>query len=330
MSDRGRHLRYTILVIVCGALLPLPLMWLVQPVSGDLTRIGGLPERSFGGNTRQPLIKEWEPSTTANTRLVVIGDSFSWGEQWQQVAFPHEKVRTLTGMVCRDAPQFLAQADHRRRTIIMETVEREFKNRFRSDCVTTSLKPPRRIPDMDSPGEVRSVNLLTGRFGAPYLLGSILYLMLPGEQRRPGDNGGVLVMQVESGCAYWSHRECGLGLFLGADSPRNALPLAEVESPQAGHLSRAGARDIYLLVIPDKSTVYLSTPDEIDAKERYFDTFAQRNGFTNIPLFKMLYTRRQYTRDLYAPNDTHLSNAGYGLVGEHVREYLSRHQHIER
>ncbi len=300
----------------------------LQPLSGDLTRLGLLPERAFGWNVAQPTIvgKVGSVERLGDAEILVIGDSFSISGVWQAYAFsPEQKYTTVRlGRLCRDYPQYIASLGKPPKTVIIQVVERNARDVLAVDCAESLLKTvdgkqelhtggpkllARKNPDDSQQSSDRQKSMFAGTFGYKYVLGSALYYLFPGVQHRPGSDGGVWIKQVENGCRLFSHIECELNLFLGHDFTRPRLG----DDFKTGKLAtvKSSSERVLVIVIPDKSSVYLESREQALRKDEALRVFGRQLAIDVVPLHAAFYDAKFRIKDLYSPNNTHLSIAGY-------------------
>ncbi|MDO8877137.1 MAG: hypothetical protein Q8M24_08900 [Pseudolabrys sp.] len=317
-------LRFFIPVLLIGVCIPVGTMALVQPIAGDLTRIGFLPERSFGWNAPQPPILAAAANAAPDkARIVVVGDSFTWTGLWQSAAFTDQDryISFGFGDICADIGAYMQKFGLAPDVVIVEAVERLFAQRFLSKCAASDLKPS--LPNATKPTQPqRDTGILYGSFGAKYALGGLLYLARPGPQHRATGSGGVYVRPVPDGCARFSHADCGNALFLGNDELLPSLPLTEYDSPMIAYLKAAGVKKIIVMSIPNKTSIYLRSAEQAERSDAYLAEFARRNGVQAVPLHTLLIGLKEKHRDLYFGNDSHLSNEGMTILGAQIRDVM--------
>jgi len=316
--------RFFLPVLLLGIVIPVATMALVQPIAGDLTRVGFLPERAFGWNAPQPPVLGSPGNAASNeAEILVVGDSFSWTGKWQHSAF-NRKQRYISygfGDICADFGAYLQKKGLRPETVVIEVVERMFEQRLLSPCSNSELRPA--LSNMSAPTlPRRDTNLLTGAFGAKYAIGGALYLARPGPQYRAGNGGGVHVRAVADGCRRFSHSDCDNALFLGDDDNLPSLPLSRFDSPMVAALNAAGIHNIVIVVIPNKTSVYLRSEKQARDADAYLTEFGVRNRVRTVPLNTLFYAFKDRYRDFYFGNDSHLSNEGMIVLGRHLGELL--------
>jgi len=317
-------LRFFIPVLLIGVCVPVGTMALVQPIAGDLTRIGFLPERSFGWNAPQPpILGIASNAAPGKAKILVVGDSFSWTGRWQSAAFADKDSYISFGFgdVCADIGDYMRKAGLAPEVVVIETVERLFAQRFLSKCAKSDLKPS--LPNATEPTPPRrDTGILYGSFGAKYVLGGMLYLARPGPQHRASHSGGVYVRPVPDGCARFSHADCANALFLGDDELNPSLPLTEFDSPMISYLKAAGVKKIIVLTIPNKTSIYLRPPELAQRSDAYLAEFGRRNGVLTVALHALFTGLKDKHRDFYFGNDTHLSNEGMTILGAQMRDVM--------
>jgi hypothetical protein len=322
-----RPREFLIVFFVVGLVVPIAVLHFLQPLSGDLTRLGLLPEQAFGWNTPQPTIggRSATVEKLEDAEILVIGDSFSISGVWQAYAFPPERkyITLRLGRICRDYPGYIASLGKPPKTLIIEVVERNARDVLTVDCAESLLKTvdgkqelrsggPRvlahRNGDDPQPSD-RQKNIIDGTFGYKYVLGSALYYLFPGVQHRPGSDGGVWIKKVDDGCRLFSHAECEFSLFLGHDFTRPRLGENFKSSKLA--IVKTSAERVLVIVVPDKSSVYLESRDQALRKDEALRALGRELAIEIVPLHATFNDAKFRIKDLYSPNNTHLSTAGY-------------------
>ncbi|MEY4751259.1 MAG: hypothetical protein RIQ60_3473 [Pseudomonadota bacterium] len=335
-TSRARGSRHWLsgFALCFAAMLP-PLWWSWRTPApyGDLTRIGRFSEAAFGWQAEQPGVN---PTHLRNTALaeadvVVIGDSFSVSLAWQTVLVAAGwRVATLhwhdVGPLCDDLPDSLARQGFRGRALILQRVERSLpgllddtracgsaavRRRLGAQAASRHAAPPTQPPSAAFDWHSR---IDTGIVTA--------WHTWQAEQTATGylvkDVEAVRVRPVPSGCQRFSHALCNKALFLADDEDLPPLSPEHLKRLAASVPHRTGLRTIWL-VMPNKSTVYLQ-----EERARSLSA-ALRADFTpeQAPdLFADFQRQRDHIRDLYAPNDTHLSTAGYLHLGQTLLDLL--------
>jgi hypothetical protein len=302
------------------------------PYVGDLTRMGFLSERQFAWRDPQPAVEaaHMRAVRLADADVVVVGDSFSGTWVWQSELVKRGlKVKTLVwadvGLICADFGPWLRRQGYRGETVVVQSVERELAERLAQsvNCRETTARLGKdEAASTPAPEAMPPTPALN--WGEQVLTGARTWhntrkvAALSGEMVL-GDSTAPYVVRakhLEQGCRWFSHALCTKGVFLNKDflhPPLEARMAAQMQAiSQAQRASAGGEPPVRLLwlAVPDKTTVYL---------ERQSPFWAEVEKLGLGPdLYKVLVTGRDQVRDLYLPNETHLSNAGYLLLGRTV------------
>jgi hypothetical protein len=306
----------------------------IQPVQGDLTRLGRLAERDFGWNASQPVITTRTNRVPA-PRVIVIGDSFSRMNFWQSVSMDHGSPEMLTfhwddrsspPNCVRQLVLSLKATYPSVQVLILQTVERNFVLRFgaeQSACAIPKLEPVEVFPistpvsrdtgfTFDMPDTLYALRALRNsfrRFDVRQELGDSLVVPLA----RPD---------------LFSNRRSDRLVYLKDDEIKTSWTRTAVAGTvgRLRSLQQEAARQGLTLVVaavPDKSTVYrkfiargLSPPPP--------DIWQEMNtqGVESVDLESALVGALGSNRDIYLPNDTHLGPAGFLLVGTAIADRL--------
>jgi hypothetical protein len=128
--------------------------------------------------------------------------------------------------------------------------------------------------------------------------------------------GDVTMRRLERGCELFSNRACSEGLFLNYEREHGDYGVETVAEMKALTNRLSGLNTLWLIV-PDKSTTYLRP-------EKVFWQLAGRELDSPDVLADF---RRRLSEpgmlDLYKPNDSHLSTAGYLELGRLVSRNMA-------
>lgn len=322
---------FSIFVFVTMAIYGLTGLYFLPLASfdGDLTRIGKLPESMFGWTKQQPAIEQnsLQSSTWQEADVLVIGDSFTSSRIWQTALTRHNlRVRTedwsTVRGICGDFMPWLRMQGFHGRYVIIEVVERSAEDTLSksANCSTmkshpsidTHVTPPATLHD-------RQKTDLSGRLsiGIQTELNVLKYNQL---RNKPDFTAwdipnGVRMERLPGGCDLFSHPRCQDVLFLGSDRPHDFGEgmLAAMEKINA----RLDGLIPIWVIVPDKSTIYLR-PDK-----KFWDKAELRFRAPNI-LKTFRQAIQEKTIDLYPANDTHLSTAGYLMMGDAIYQSMGR------
>lgn len=294
---------------------------------GDMTRVGRLPERYFGWQAAQPKLDatylKAVPLAEADT--VVIGDSFSMPLVWQSVLTQQgRRIRTYTwdeigGAICGDVASKLREAGFKGQQIMIESVERMIHGRMEAsvNCAKTKVT---RLPtagfSRTAPSHLPPEQAMSN-FKAQLSAGSVtvwhtLRYQMQGEALRiyPADTRPLMIRKVADGCKVFSHRACPETLFF--DTSGTHSPDAQTTDLLRKVRQYFTGFEVLWLVIPDKGTVYLPT------QSNFWQALASAPDLQGIDLLSAFQQRKTAVMDLYYPNDSHLSLAGYLELGKIV------------
>jgi len=336
---------------LCGAAAAFGLcaaLWL-EPLSGDLVRVGGYGEREFGWNGVEqqfipPVAELGKPDVAYD--IVVIGDSFSWrstpDRQTRYGAFWTDFLANDTGLslgvfdvALSPVEKYLAGPEfraHPPRLVILEISERTLRARLAGPTSCPAVGPA-----VEARIDLAAVPLLPGgyrRAVAPRsveaAVGEMADYLKKNVLRRVFhlDTTAALLLSLSRPDLFSSRRPGELLIF--TDDLRKADWSDDDWSTMRCRLQRyqrevtANGVTAFLFVLaPDKSTAYAAylpaAAWQLDAAER----LAERAGL-NMPRLDVVLRAAiaAGTRDVYLPDDSHWSTTGSRIVAESVLRYL--------
>lgn len=326
--------------------------WRLGPPVGDLTRISGLSETRHGWHrTAQRYVNEQFrklPLETLlaegpTTEIIVFGDSFTDAEHpgtsWLNALHSHTgatiaftEYTTLTDVMALIAqPSFQA---HPPKAMIVEMGERTVFQRARplmqgADCAQP--RPPVPFAAAPVPAELEPWTRRTVFKDFDELL-SWGALAL---RRRVFADGETVVVKLDRDDVFSSTVSDELLIFehdISRHTPDTLLPL-NAEDAGAGivcamrHvINAAPLTEIYVLVAPDKRTVYAPwTVTELPPKA--LDIHGILSGMLNgryiSPLEMLQADVDAAVKDVYYPNDTHWSDETARKIGKVAAGFIS-------
>lgn len=339
-NGAGAYRRF-VWALVCGAAALLApgvmLSLFLQPIKEEdgLSRVGFLAARDFHAQLPEPTLKRLDNGAhIAAPEILVLGDSFSNNNVWQSEVSRLTGARTLTylyeNVECIDDWISKAVAGKLRssaRVVIVESVEREFLSRFSApdNCLRSYYRPTElpaevsggpRNPWAIFPMDIRHV-----------MKSALRYSDIHHAAGRTESGKTVLVDLIRDDLfsntlsqrlAYFNGDEAK---FVQWDNDMAKRTIKRL----AGLRTKAASRGIALhfLVLPDKSSVYFPyiEPDQQQpydsTAQRLFALLAEHMG----PEYDLLTPLREWApriKDLYRPDDTHLSVRGYRVLAEKV------------
>lgn len=309
-----------------------PIIWVslfYTNFNGDLTRIGQWREADFYPQITQDTYLE-KPKiyeSLASADILVIGDSFSEGRVWQSfVESPRFSLATLTwsqiGEVCADFVKKIREAGFSGKTIIIESVERLTVESIEKSINCASGK--KSIPSASTFRHTSKTNEkkpdgpnLSGQYwvGIKVLFHSAAIRLIKSYYKLHNwKSKGTHVYPIDNGCDFFSNRMCDYGLFYYEDYHRPAPNIETINKIKKIDDNLKDYRVIWL-IIPNKSSIYQKATDH---------SFWERLESSKLGpnLYTMFENKKIKIRDLYKPNDSHLSIDGYRYLSRIVLKEL--------
>jgi hypothetical protein len=315
------------------ALLPIVAIFAIgiyiQPLAGDLARLGGVSARDFGWNAPQPVVQV-RSNASADPVVLVAGDSFSAGNVWQTAAGVeilsfHWKAIGGAGCVENWLAGLKAQYPSAR-VVILETVERNFVAVFspgKTACASRTVPPPSAGEPYATPAE-RSHFPKELLPDAKYAINALANGFKKFQATtRVGD--AYLTPLIRSD--LFSNRRSDLLLYYREDFLKEQWTPEEVRraagnAKRLEELASGLGLKLVVAVVPDKSTLYreFAAPGQFPKSpvDPWDELSAQ--GVTQVRLRDRL--RESLETDTYFPDDTHLSPRGYIVMGKAIAERL--------
>lgn len=329
-----RYLRYFLApVIAIGAFAAGLSIWL-EPLSGDLTRTGFFAERDFGRNGPQPVIKVLaNGKTVTHPDVLVLGDSFTEDNLWQSELAEHGDHRILSFLY--DHPtcisQWLNYALSRPgpKTVIVQTVEREFVGRYAD---MRQCRPDRPVTVKVLPSKTDAIRpTWPPALHLSYTFKTVLNTWKRRHTKGTFRSAIVINTPLKPGCAAFSSRRADRLLYYAPDNRKLHWTAQQIDAAAANirkiqdEFAAHGKRLIFVLV-PDKSSAYrdcLADDPDNATRKRINPTQALLAAGVRTPdLMHAFQQNANRIDDLYLPDDTHLSPAGYILMARQIAPLL--------
>lgn len=319
-SNAKSFLRYAAIGAVSLALLDVGIAYWSGPIVGDLTRLGAFAERDYAPQRPQaPSRFAANQAAIERAGVVVLGDSFSESLAWQGELEASKGVVTFTRNYNDFASldDWLADLTARRlapgTVVILETVEREFGTRFR--------EPGRRRPVLarahGAAAAAAEESTLVSSLNISHNL-RVGYHALTATGRRRVESGQAVNVALRR-TDLFSNRCADRLLYYAGDDEKARWREGDVAAAVQTLLGfqqrlREHGLRLVVLLIPDKSTVYRDDlVDPIAVAPRDSSAAVFKAGLAPVDLLAK-FVQERAMRDLYLPNDTHLSPDGYRLV----------------
>lgn len=349
------------------ALLVLPMAGLfilgiyLQPLYGDLTRIGFYSEREFGWNSTQVIFPNTKLEFNASPnnsrehyKILVLGDSFSRARpefQWQNYVneISNESIGTMdiNKILLRQiltSPQFRITPP---KLIIFESVERELPHHLIQNSNACKSSPPSSIKVNSSSKTTQIVKWnweshlanITQRIERKTKLSDInlnyAWKYLLHNMRRHTTHAKVFRLDIKRPPPFSNHDQSN---FLIYDDDINKIKLwrdmgvsemsCRIEAIRQ-QVEKNGYTRFVLLVAPDKLTAYADFLH--DSKFQHASLLPQLSdlNFDVMPrLDKELITAiRSGEQDIYFPDDTHWASNGQRIAAETLITFM-KYQNI--
>jgi SGNH hydrolase-like domain, acetyltransferase AlgX len=340
MNTSNQQLKNYLAIFSITALLPIIIFggigFFLQPVSGDLTRLGRLAERDFGWNAPQPILEVFPMNRTEVADVIVLGDSFSQPNVWQSIMVQRTKLKLLTfSFLNMREPgcieQWVKSVPVRypgAKTIIIETTEKSFLDRFNVDinkCRGFSILPYAYIP-----GKTASERPSGYKEIMPDPVYALRAAFNSNLQINTSTRSGDTIIQPLNRNDLFSNRRADLLLYYKNELDKKFWKPLDIETALNRISSLQGIAAAHKLqfivnIVPDKSTIY-SRFFKIQENFSILSTLQNELRLRNIRVIDLLPTLNanvESIKDIYLPNDTHFSTRGYILMGEAVAQELS-------
>jgi SGNH hydrolase-like domain, acetyltransferase AlgX len=319
-------------------IVTLALSYWQQPLSGDLTRIGFYSERDYGWQTRQT-----EQSIEASGAAVmrpdfwVLGDSFSISNQWQSVIRQQRQLKSQTfhydkiGCVSQWIDEAAKQPSIR--TVVLEVAQISLLTRFANlaDCGSAPSKPIEVIASSIASTPSKHFHPSADWRIKHSALTQINTWRVNHIAMETLKDDQVANSPLKPNCANFSNRQSGRLLYQtgSLDQPQKTTATYAQAATNLLALQKrveAQGKRFLLVVIPDKFSAYQSCIADTTASagKAAISTcdFLSPAGVQCLNLMPLINSERLKTPDLYLPNDTHFSHAGYRLLADAVTPFL--------
>jgi hypothetical protein len=331
MNNHATYLKW-IITFLGIALLPATFLAAIyEPHSGDLTRLGALDENSFGWNLEQPIQRIHQNPTSLSPSVLVIGDSFSYGNIWQSfikekygldfVTLRWDQFKSVGLCAIEDSQKKFPSLQ----LVIFESVEmgsighiNEANNLLKQPCNSkTNLNYP-----MISNQMTENTRNKNGFIRDPIFLYKILANNLKPLNELSLFGKTYRLKMKRKG--LFSSKNSGYGLFYKNEiDDKNKWSDKDINFAK-NKLHRIKDRlfeyglKVSFLVIPDKSTAYANEiiPKDLLPQNNFWSEMQISANF--VSLLDEFQEAATTIVDFYLPNDTHLSTSGYQYLAEHL------------
>ena len=330
------------------ALLILSTFLYMDPLIGDLTRIGGFTENNFGWNRKLEVFEEPLFKAAGGVRdydkyydVVVLGDSFSMQKQhsWINYFANESGLSTIAFHVDNVSVNKLVNSEIFKRLppkfLIYESVERSLVARHHncSDDRNSSRLPARipmyefhslnKSPVLLSRKQLASRKKNTSISSAVNLAKKMAARTISGKNKTAG-----LVTRLTTS-ELFTNRSSNILLYLDHDADKINWSSSDKAKVRCFLVSQARAVEanrqtkFIAMIFPDKLSIYGPYIENEELRDLLVIDEINSAYYTQVRLDK-IFSRAigKGTRDVYLPNDTHCSDIGYKLASRALIEML--------
>ncbi len=309
----------------------------IQPLVGDLTRLGNVSERSWGWNQALPVVSIYQSERTSDIEVLVIGDSFSDKDIWQSVMrditgfrFKTYRWEDFSSPACLESGiTHLKRQYPNIRHIVIQTVERSAIVRF------TGLKGkidecPMTITSSIHTQTSKTVAIRNKSLDSiPDTLYTIkAFLSEPKKYQQTTVSGDGYISPLKRSDLFSNQKSDAL-LYYAGDLNKLKWTEMQIEESvqnlqklsQLTHLLDIG---ISFAIVPDKSTAYSDYLIHSRFQSKTTDIW-QKLIAISLPAInlKAVFSENiSKSRDFYLPDDTHLSSVGYQILASEVSKMI--------
>jgi hypothetical protein len=329
----------------------------MQPLVGELTRMGGYLENHFGWTQPQEHFRE--PLFTLATSIdeydrpydvVVIGDSFSrdtskgWqnylaaASGWSIIAFNMNQVDPETVL---ESPLYLEAPP---RLLVYQSVERNLIERF-AECpaATSVVEEPPALPTLHLRPMPANIELIgMNQYPRAPVEGfgidsAFNYLQKAANRRLLIRNETETHEFPLTRSDLFSNPVSDILLVITRDFRIRDATARDIETAKCGlmafqsRIERSGQTIFVGLLFPDKTTVYAPYVADSDSPDfSIIEHFSNQEGLHVTQLDRRFRAALSSgVVDLYLPNDTHCGYVGYQIAADAVIDLLQRRNLIE-
>jgi len=355
------HKRYTIFLISFLAAVMLILViagFYIEPLIGDLTRVGGYAEKDFGWNQPQQVFEKAPPPLRRHyddyADVLVLGDSFSFSGVGDMLNFPWQTFLTLsTGLSTTtithysrtDPPEYGATTlpnivnsptfqNTPPRVFVLEIIERQLKllPDYPGTCRPESKiehKPEFNLNSNTFPLKTiqrRAVNQPTMQQHVAYVSRYLSELLSLKKEK----NSKVYQLELTNPLLFSNKLSDQLLVFEGdvARKHWNEQQIASIHCKliNAQNLVQKNGKTLFLaMIVPDKLTVYSRfLKDQSYADESIMDSLATDPAL-HLPRIDQAINSALEAGvvDLYLPNDLHWGYRTHKAAAKVLSEYMA-------
>ncbi|MEO8629229.1 MAG: hypothetical protein ABI612_14170 [Betaproteobacteria bacterium] len=315
---------FALSALLLGATLAvLDKLW--GPVVGDLTRLGGFPEREFAA--RKPHTDTLPPARVelADADIIVLGDSFSGRGVWQARFAKYDQRKIITyyfpnvGCISNWVAWVLAQRLKPNSVVVIEIVERTVVRSFRylEACAKQTPKSTWEIASThaDAKPPMQRFTLIHNPF---YVLESTWHYFRHRITSKKFTSGKVIDAPLRNRQLLTNNRSDRL-LYYSDEEEKSEWTSKDIADTlnsfaQIKAQFKSIGVSVFVVMIPDKTAVYRDyMVQPVVPKFELADLLVEQQ-LAPFNLTEQLRGIVAQTPDLFLPNDTHFGDEGYGFL----------------
>lgn len=344
MKISYRAYSITFIVLLACILSPAIIVgYRLDPLNGDLTRIGFYSENDYGWSGTE---FSFDPAPsqvgelTENYDIVVLGDSFSqpnvgsanWVEFLAKETGLRVGVFSTSVYTLDELSSILIKKEHPPTVFLYETVERELKTRLakQGPCPDPLRAKTLALPLDADPLSLRESanNRLTNKsfpdlaYIAKYIFADLTDHKFVGRVRR---------FDLTERDLFSNRQSSSILVYIDDIMKKSAWSDADWRSFRCGailaqnRVHSESSMFFLLMIAPDKSSVYKNYIQGIDENITKQYLIDNDDGLNIHRVDDLLRNHvAAGAKDIYLPNNTHWSSEGHRLVAESVISYLKQ------
>jgi hypothetical protein len=339
-------------IFIFGTVLSLLLLFMlgvaiyIQPLEGELTRLGSYAERDFGWNLAQKKLggdANLAPAYQRYFDVLIIGDSFSTNGVWQPFFSKETGLSYVTLNIRKTYFHELLESqafiDYPPKILIVQIVERELLYFFKDlalPCgspinedvkiavqLTDSSRKKEYYEEVRKTFDIRNINL---RYAASVMIKTFMRNLF-GRELRPvkrfhlinntlfsnKQSNEILLYDADMDKLTWDHED-----IVKATCSIRALQ----------NRIQANGKTLFIFMLaPDKSTAYadyIAYPvfRNRDDTQHWLIKYGINAPQIDLMLKKAIDSR---IKDIYLPSGTHWSARGYEIAAECLVDFIKQH-----
>jgi hypothetical protein len=299
--------------------------WFIGTPQGDLVRIGKYSENQFAYQAPN------QSTTLKNqpfAQIMVLGDSFSRAHIWQTQIAQITKMDVATydyhDVGCPTNFFTWLRQETKPTLIIIEVVERMFPQ-FPESRICPKTIPKIRIAEV--PENFNLEKSFKKLFQQDLFFNiSATYNTLKSNSNKSINSGKVINTPLNRSDLFTNSKSNRL-LYLKDDLNKFKWSNQEIQSSIDGLINlkkhlRAQGVELMVIVVPDKLSVYEDDLLEGPQQSESIHDHLEKIQLSPLNLKNEFKKMRLQQKNLYAPNDSHLSVEGYQLLGQLIAQKI--------